>query len=148
LATTYNMLLETEKAEYYYNLYKHDGKVDHIVAANYMLAMLYARHHPKYLQDDQKAIVLLNEAYDLIKDKVTLESIFNRNGYALLLFKMGKVEETIILLKRCLNQIKQLDNSSSSVVLHESVLWFNLYQCYVTIGDNTNSRKTFYILKN
>ncbi|HHG7430915.1 TPA: tetratricopeptide repeat protein [Streptococcus pneumoniae] len=148
LATTYNMLLEAEKAEYYYNLYKHDGKVDHIVAANYMLAMLYARHHPKYLQDDQKAIVLLNEAYDLIKDKVTLESIFNRNGYALLLFKMGKVEETIILLKRCLNQIKQLDNSSSSVVLHESVLWFNLYQCYVTIGDNTNSRKTFYILKN
>lgn len=147
LATTYNMLMETEKAEYYFELYKKDGETEHIVASNYMLAMLYARHHPKKLQDDQKAIILLNEAYNLIKSKVTLESIFNRNGYALLLFKRGDVEAAIKLLKQCVEQIRQLDSTNSSIVLHESVLWFNLYQCYVSIGDSINARDSFNILR-
>src|SRR5690625_943640 len=50
LGIAYSQIGETETAEFYLNQSKRYGNIKRVIDSNYVLAMLYARHHPKYLQ--------------------------------------------------------------------------------------------------
>lgn len=112
------------------------------VSAYYILAMIYMRHHPKNLKNTEKAYEYLDIAYQLLNHKTfshddkEFAKIFNRNGYALILFASGDVMAAIELLKE---KIKKLENDviplkGEYVLLHKTVLMYNLYQCYLQQG--------------
>ncbi|HFI0704905.1 TPA: tetratricopeptide repeat protein, partial [Streptococcus suis] len=145
LAAAYNQLYEVEKAEYYLELARKLGDKNIIIEANYMLAMLFARHHKKHLLNDSYSKALLNEAYSYFGDEVTINKIFNRNGYALLLFKERRVDDAISMLKECINSLIHLKKISndSAIEIHESVLVYNVLQCYFSKKNHNQVDKYF-----
>ncbi|WP_238989573.1 tetratricopeptide repeat protein [Staphylococcus sp. MI 10-1553] len=136
LGIAYTQIGETERAEYYLTKSKESLSEDRQIDSNYALAMLYARHHPIFLKSDKLAEKLLNEAYSCFSDsEINFYKIFNRNGFALLLYKRNEIEKAIQLLKVAIkeistNKLSKLDNS-----FHESVLTYNLIQCYMKINS-------------
>ncbi|MBC2195557.1 tetratricopeptide repeat protein [Listeria booriae] len=112
------------------------------ISAYYILAMIYMRHHPKNLKNTEKANKYLDTAYQLLNQKgfshddKEFTKIFNRNGYALILFTNGDVKGAIELLNE---KISQLENDIIPIkgeyaLLHKTVLMYNLYQCYLQQG--------------
>ncbi|MBW8350581.1 tetratricopeptide repeat protein [Bacillus sp. IITD106] len=135
LGIAYTQIGETETAAYYLYKSKEFGKFNRVIDANYVLSMLYTRHHPRYLQSLQKAENLLQEAYSLFDDKEEdFHKIFNRNGYALILFKRGQIEKAISILKNGIKQLRTNTSLQNKVTLHESVLLYNLAQCYTKLN--------------
>lgn len=134
LGIAYTMIGETETAAYYLYKSKELGKFNRVIDANYVLSMLYTRHHPRYLQSLQKAEDLLQEAFSLMEDKEEdFHKIFNRNGYALILFRRGQIEEAINILKNGIKQLRTNISLQNKGNLHESVLIYNLAQCYTKL---------------
>lgn len=138
LAAVYNQLYEVEKTEYYLEIARKSGDKKIIVEANYMLAMLFARHHKKYLINDSYSKLLLNEAYNCFGSELTINKIFNRNGYALLLFKERRIDEAISMLNDCISSLRMLKQNSDdpAIEIHESVLIYNILQCYIEQGED------------
>lgn len=135
LGIAYSQIGETETAEFYLNQSKRYGNIKRVIDSNYVLAMLYARHHPKYLQSISKAEELLNEAYNAFQNnEPSFHKIFNRNGYALILYRKGKIEEAIGILLDGISKLQQSKLSDVDNGLHESVLTYNLAQCYVNLN--------------
>lgn len=107
-----------------------------IVNACYMLAMLYLRLHPKEKQSLEISERYLTDAYDLLLSRPDLENvvfhrIFNRNGYALCLYRRGRVEEALEMLRHGIAQLR--DRSTGVRKLHQSVLMYNALQCLRTL---------------
>lgn len=142
LGVAYTQINKTEIAELYLNKSKEFNNSQRFVDSNYILSMLYTRHHPKYLQSTTKAEELLQEAYLHCKEK-SFHKTFNRNGYALILFRKGNVEEAIKILKDGIASLKENNSEEPDSKLHESVLVYNLAQCYVAQNNIDLAHKTF-----
>ncbi|SHF14892.1 Anaphase-promoting complex, cyclosome, subunit 3 [Seinonella peptonophila] len=138
LGITYTQLDETINAEYYLNLIPKNGKPRDIVGSYYVLSMLYARHHPKYLLSIDRAEQFLQQAYDILlnldakgDETIEFQRIFNRNGYALILFRRQKIGEAVQFLQQGIEKLDRYKNEQAS--LHQSVLIYNLAQCYLRL---------------
>lgn len=116
--------------------------------ADYSLAMLYARHHKgislsletakKYLLD---GLECLKSIHDIDSDKLLRDTLFTENGYALILFRTGELDEAI---KIELSAIKQLESASEGTpLLQKSVLMYNLAQLYTKKRDTDNAIKVY-----
>jgi tetratricopeptide (TPR) repeat protein len=135
LGIAYTQLEKTLLAEYYLHLSKQLGQKRDVVSCNYVLSMLYARHHPSYFLSLEKAERLLQEAYQVLSEfdpeekEVTFQKVFNRNGYALILFRRGEIAKAIRLLQQGIQTLTQYKDAKAA--LHQSVLVYNLAQCYM-----------------
>ena len=141
LALGYAMLNETESSEFYYLRWAVDGDDLDKVRAYYGIAMLYARHHPVGLRKLDVAETFLENAYELLQqmdssmrslDAIIFEEVFNRNGYALILFRRGEVDAALSLLEW---GISRLAGTSEKFAIHRSVLKYNLAQCQRQLGN-------------
>ena len=135
------MLREPERADFYYGQWASRGGPMDKVRALYGRSMLYARHHRDGLRDLDMAESCLEEAYNVIgtlspevreSDEAVFEEVFNRNGFALILFRRGQVDEALDLLR---SGIERLTATTERVAIHRSVLMYNLAQCYTQMGD-------------
>ncbi|EIB96329.1 tetratricopeptide repeat protein [Pantoea sp. Sc1] len=124
------------EAEYYYNLSKKNGDALKTVKANYTLSMLFLRHHAVNNRNLSKGRALLDEAYEIIQngdlaytgtDTENFYRVFNRNGYGLILFREGRSEEAIELLRWGINK---LSDEYSIHYMHRSVIMYNICLCY------------------
>lgn len=102
------------------------------VKAAYVLSMLYLRLHPKDKQCLETAESLLSESHALIESNTMMKdylfhSVFNRNGFALCLFRRGKVNEALSMLELGIKKLSQSDDGAKD--LHQSVLIYNSVQC-------------------
>ncbi|PNI08652.1 hypothetical protein CXX84_08605 [Arthrobacter sp. AFG7.2] len=149
MAIAHAMVDETVQAEYYYDRWSTSEDPLDAIRALYGKAMLYARHHPDGLRSLDRSEELLNEAYALVQqldaqqrsdDRVVFDEVFNRNGYALILFRRGQVDEAIRLLRW---GIKRLTQTGEKVAIHRSVLIYNLAQCYKQTGNLTAAIATY-----
>lgn len=112
--------------------------------AKYGLAMLYARFHEKERRSDRHAAAILDGALtDLalartadVNLDTTFDEVFNRNGYALLEFRRGKVQSALELLR---SGLARLPDTSERNHLHRSVLLYNMAQVYRRIGKNAEA---------
>ncbi|WP_028267633.1 tetratricopeptide repeat protein [Arthrobacter sp. MA-N2] len=141
LAIAHAMVDETVQAEFYYDRWGASGLTVDAIRAIYGKAMLYARHHPAGLRDLNRSADLLNQAYALIQqlipdergeDAVIFDEVFNRNGFALILFRRGNVEEAVRLLRW---GIETLTDTGEKVAIHRTVLIYNLAQCFKQEGN-------------
>lgn len=144
IGIAYSQIGDTEAAEFYLNKSKAYGNAKRVIDSNYVLAMLYARHHPKYLRSLSKAEELLNEAFQSLKnDEISFHKIFNRNGYALILYRRGKIEEAIDILLTGISNLQKNNLSDEDHGLHESVLTYNLAQCYAALNRFEEASSAF-----
>lgn len=112
------------------------------ISSLYILSMLYLRHHEKIFHNIELAEEYLTKAHNLLNDANFIHNdkefkkIFNRNGYALILFKRNQIQDAIALLE---NKVKELDmlisNGKEYAILHKTVLIYNISQCYNSLGD-------------
>lgn len=113
---------------------------ENLVSAQYLLALLYSRHLPKQFKSLLKSKKILNEAYSTcLNEEIPMsnrdfERIFNRNGYALLLFFEGHFNETIDLMKKLIRELRPLITENGFAKLHYAVLNFNIFQVYLRAG--------------
>lgn len=121
------------------------------ITSLYILSMLYLRHHNKKFHSIEKAENFLNKALNLLNEPSFIHNdkefkrIFNRNGYALLLFKKNQIEEAINLLEIKIRELDILISSGKEyAILHKTVLLYNISQCYNILGD---FRKSVNLLK-
>lgn len=132
-----------ESEQHYLRCMKSDDIIMRASAA-YMISMLYLRWHRSERLNLDIAEAFLNRAYDeidAISDRETREfhRVFNRNGYALCLYRRGRVEEAFETLKDGVavldNSIARLDKNGglSHRYLHRSVLLYNAVQCLATL---------------
>lgn len=140
LAIGHAMLNQSEAAEHYYDRWAESDEPLDGIRALYGKAMLYARHHPDGLRDLETSGRLLDEAFALFgrlseaersSDSVVFDEVFNRNGYALILFRRGQVEEALRSLEA---GIARLSGTSEKIAIHRSVLMYNLAQCLQRLG--------------
>lgn len=125
-------------SEYYLNLILNDDKIEKYKnGSRYSKAMLYARMHSQELQSIEKSEFLLNQAYDEIigsdeylkhSPSAIFSALFNRNGYALILFRKNKIEEAKKLMVDCINKIDSISilDKEEELELYCSVLVYNL----------------------
>ena len=107
--------------------------------------MLYLRHHPKKLLDLQKGTDYLEAIYPKLflkpdSKKMQAKRIFNRNGYALSLFKQNKIDEAQQLTEQGIEFFK-----SSTITydkFRQSILYYNLFQCLVAKKEFDQAEKT------
>ena len=124
----------TKKSEELYTKCIESKKISDInkIRILYALSMLYLRHHNETKHDLSKGEFCLNYAFNLLKDKTgdffEFNKVFNRNGYALCLYKRDKIGEAVKLLKWGLSKLSKM--KGDSVNLHSSVLLYNLCLCY------------------
>lgn len=112
-----------------YQLGTTGGKVN----ACYVLSMLYLRLHPVDRQNLQKAETYLEEAYQLLQgqpqtENIIFQRVFNRNGYALCLYRRGLIDTAVEVLENGLQTLRALQYTAYH--LHYSVLLYNALQCY------------------
>lgn len=136
IGTIKNCINKPIEAEYYYAKSKESEAPLSIVKENYTLSMLYLRHHKSNKRDIQKGRQFLQEAYNIIQsgqldyleqDKKNFFTVFNRNGYGLILFREGNSHEAIKLLNWGL---QQLSDKHSMHYMHRSVIIYNIGLCY------------------
>ena len=123
---------KTDESESHFRRLHLSANVLSKVKAAYLLSMLYLRLHPKYKQNLETAELFLSESHQLIESNVTMKdyhfhSVFNRNGYALCLFRRGKILEALEMLQVGVEKLKQSDDGAKN--LHQSVLIYNAVQC-------------------
>lgn len=106
----------------------------------YVDSMLYLRKYPHFKRSVNQAAILLDNALAILSKNDTYDAhfhkIFNRNGYALTLFKYKKISEALNLEIELYNQLKNLDFHNEKRDMHLSVILYNIYQCYRVNGDD------------
>lgn len=127
-------------SELYLKEWEKRGNLTDRAYANYALSMLYARHHNSGMHSLSKAKELLLEAKNILEnvrdiDKENLEADkqFMLNGYALILFRTGKVQEAIQIEKNAIEKLSYAKDGAR--LLQKSVLYYNLAQCYTRINE-------------
>lgn len=119
-----------------------------LVSGMYILSLLYSRHLPKTFRNFDKSALYLNKAYQIIlNEKIPLknrlfEKVFNRNGYAFILFFEKKYAETVDLMRSLINEIKPFVKENSFGKLHLAVLTYNLFQVYNLSGNTEKAQTT------
>lgn len=120
------------------------GNLDHRYRASYSLAMLYIRHHPKTHQNVELGMKFLDDAYqelelstEFSEFELTIRKTFNRNGYALALFRLGYVDKAQKTVESCISVLNNHPNKQSN--FHKTVLLYNLYQCHIVRNEYDNA---------
>jgi len=136
----HNFFSDTVAAEKEFQLMMRFGNVEVKANAGYVLSMLYLRLHTKERQDLSIAETYLQEAHQILmqekwNEEIHFLRIFNRNGYALCLYRRGLVAEAANLLEWGITELKKIGNKGYD--LHQSVLLYNVLQCYRTLGAYT-----------
>ncbi|WP_166984906.1 tetratricopeptide repeat protein [Canibacter zhoujuaniae] len=136
LGITYALQGDTGMAKLIWEKWLTASAIDE-ARARYSLAMLQARHNPRALLDPVGAAENLNRAWSRLKGlpitpQTTYESVFNRNGMALLLFRQGKYAEAKAVLEA---GIASLQGSGYAEKLHHTVLTSNLARVIASMGD-------------
>lgn len=150
IATAYTMKGDTVQAEYYLlKWYNYGSKLDKAYAC-YSLSMLYARHMKKETFLVSKAMKYIEEGYSHLeeiesidKEKLIRDRLFNRNGYALFLFRSGNLSEAIEIEKNAIDVLDGLDIQNQGVLLQKTVLLFNLGQCYAKATEFEKAIKVY-----
>lgn len=147
LGLAYTMLGRTLEAEFCYLRWRDDTDLLGIAGADYALSMLYARHHPANLRSLAKTAEYLEHGYAVLDQvdeddprDLTFHRVFNRNGYALVEFRRGRLEGAIAHLD---DGISQLRNGSAIHHMHQTVLIYNLAQCYRRVGKIDDAMATY-----
>lgn len=129
------------EAECYYKLWRDLGTDEDLIKANYGLSMLYLRHHIPLLRNLDIATTLLQEAYETACriNSGAFARIFNRNGYGLVLFRLGQVNEAIELLSWVVSELDQLPGKIA--LMHKSVIIYNIAQCHFALNNTDAALK-------
>ncbi|MGY2049443.1 tetratricopeptide repeat protein [Methylobacterium sp. JK268] len=134
-----NMLGKTVEAELCFKKWREYGELKETAKSNYVMSMLYLRHHPPYLRNESIASGLLDEAFKVLSEnevhdeRSKVERIFNRNGYALVLFKKGDLNGATNILKAGIEKLS--DDRDGIEKMHKTVLIYNLAQCYLAANE-------------
>lgn len=144
LGIAFALQAEPAIAEKMWKIWRSLGGIEEARAC-YSLAMLYARHYPDALRDMRIAEGFLSEAWELLVDepastKRDYEAVFNRNGFALLLFRAEKYTEARELLEEGLHI---LDATEYAEGIHYSVLTENLARVCHAMGDAESAERYF-----
>lgn len=142
MALAYALQGDNDNAERLFRVWEGAGGLES-ARARYSLAMLYARHHDKARLDASIAEQMLEAGYRTLLElpqspAVVYESVFNRNGFALLLFRRGDLSTAAQLLE---SGIARLAGTEWSGKLHETVLLNNLGRVYAAMGDDPNATR-------
>lgn len=119
-----------------------------LVSGMYILSLLYSRHLPKPFRNFDKSASYLDKAYEIISnEKIPVknrlfEKVFNRNGYAFILFFEKKYDETVNLMLSLINEIKPVVKENPFAKLHLAVLTYNLFQVYNLSGNTEKAQAT------
>lgn len=152
IGTIKNCVDKPIEAEYYYSYFHKNAKGKDFVKSYYPLSMLYLRHHKKNKLNFNKDKKLLTDAYQCILNGALDEqkptekifyTVFNRNGYALVLFREGKINEATELLE---NSLKKLSTQTKKHFMHKSVIIYNLCQCYRKLKNYDKAIQYYQIL--
>lgn len=131
-----NFFGRTAESERHFSRLLHSPNPVNIVKSSYVISMLYLRMHPKELQSREKAESLLENAYQVLGQHPevadhTFHKVFNRNGFALCLYRRGQITEALALLEHGIAELGQ-DHTGANA-LHQSVLIYNAVQCLRTL---------------
>lgn len=135
LALSYRAVDAIFEAKFYNEALIRVGNLNQRKKARYSLAMLHTRNFPNKFKSLDIAADYLNVAYKELSeaeyDEATkgVDMVFNRNGYALVLFRKGKVDEATTIVENGIAKLDLIDTASAK--FHQSVLFYNLFQCYV-----------------
>ncbi|MGI5466397.1 tetratricopeptide repeat protein [Streptomyces sp. CA-132043] len=146
LGLAHAMLGRTLEAEFCYLRWCEDPDPVSAAGAHYGLAMLYARHHPAHLRSLDRTAQHLEFGHEILQkapsDTPDLEfhRVFNRNGYALVEFRRGRVQEAI---QHLTEGIEKLRSGSGKHHMHQTVLIYNLAQCYRRSGNLPMAIETY-----
>ncbi|MBD9733044.1 tetratricopeptide repeat protein [Streptomyces sp. H28] len=147
LGLAYTMQDRTLEAEFCYLRWRRDPDPVGVAGADYALSMLYARHHPPHLRSLDLTAEYLEHGYATLgrvaeddERDLTFHRVFNRNGYALVEFRRGRVDAAI---EHLTSGIAQLRNGTALHRMHQTVLIYNLAQCYRRIGRIVSAIDTY-----
>ncbi len=125
------------------------GKVEdpqQLSRLSYLLAMLHARYLPsrdlskgeEYLE---RGIADLQRA-EMTEDELHFQSVFNRNGLAMIRNFQGRFQEAIEL---CREGFRELEHHlrQERHRLHRSVLLYNMAQVYAAVGAHDDALRHF-----
>lgn len=140
MGLAFGLQSENEQSERMFRLWERSGGIE-AARAQYSLAMLYARHHDPARLKMSRAREYLEAAYETLHElpesrAVRYERIFNRNGFALLLFREGSFAEAAALLEA---GVEELSSSSWSGQIHHTVLLNNLGRVYAAMGREVDA---------
>jgi tetratricopeptide (TPR) repeat protein len=114
----------------------------HMQAA-YATAMLYTRHHPEQLRNNQRARGWIHEAIaiaGMIPDEkeAAFQSVFMRNGLALIEVHQGNLGEALRHVNEGLDRLDRTLGADEHL-LHRSVLRYNRGQVYAAMGRHDDA---------
>ena len=114
-----------------------DSALIHMQAA-YATAMLYTRHHDDTRKDHRKAMGWINQAIAFAQmmddpEKRVFNTVFNRNGKALIHAHLGQPEHALWLVTEGL-ALLEAELGPDKHRLHRSVLRYNRAQVYAGLG--------------
>jgi tetratricopeptide (TPR) repeat protein len=138
LGAAYNLQERGLEAEFFYQKWADFGGLER-ARAYYSLSMLMARHHKGGERNLKRAGEYLQEAYQILQtldpgaQETIYETVFNRNGYALILFRQGQLQTAAELL---VDGIERLSQTRFGGGLHETVLQNNLGRVYAALGES------------
>lgn len=143
IGLSYCLQNRTMEAEKFFKYWGDAGGIE-FARANYSRAMLYARHHPVGLRNQEKAKSLLKSAWETLleldtSEEIIYERIFNRNGYALILYREKKYKEAANLLEE---SVKKINETKFQSGVHHTVLLNNLGRIYAAMGRSEEAERT------
>jgi len=107
--------------------------------------MIYLRDHSRKHLDIQTAAEYLENSYQsLLKapdnDKIAVDRVFNRNAFALVLYKRGEIESAQKMIELGLKHLSNIPTTYSK--FHQSILYYNLFQCLAAQGASEEAVAT------
>lgn len=118
------------------------GSIDPEVHMNtaYMLAMLYTRHLPTDLRDQDLALEWVNTAIAMADrqpdaHRKAFFGAFMRNARALVELRLGDLDTVMSLLREAI-ELTDTDLATDEHLLHRSVLVYNRAQVYAAMGNH------------
>ena len=139
-----NYFDQTEESEFHFLRCLESEDVITRASAAYMISMLYLRWHKKSKHSVDQAEKFLDQAFEDIQNLSDFETrefqkVFNRNGYALCLYRRGRVSEALTMLKEGVATLdatirrSDAEGRPSHRYLHRSVLLYNAVQCLASL---------------
>ncbi len=145
LGLAHAMLGRSLEAEFCYLRWREDPDPVSSAGASYALSMLYARHHPAHLRSLDRTARFLEEGTPSWRRRIrtprTSTSIRCSTGMAMLWSSSGVagVDEAVARYAG----IEKLRSGSAKNHMHQTVLIYNLAQCYRRIGENEAAIETY-----
>lgn len=145
LGMYHRLIGNSVQSEYFYQHCLKIGDDRQTTGVKYGLSMIYLRHHPKKEQDVEKAKNYLEEAYktllsEPLNDKIAVDRVFNRNGYALVQYRKGQILKAMQTVEEGIKTLQNINTDYSK--FHQSVLYYNLFQCLDKLGKHREAVNT------